>query len=201
MLDQAGRIRANHLLLLFGIVVLAFGHRPILKGFHATGVLPSHTAATVKDAMERLVPGKSFECQHAVGGGWHYMCVGTQRTAGGESTTVRYAVKSGWRQPVVKTAVLPDPKPAPTDSVTSSPSKKSPAVNAEALKPDRRLNLNTAGEDRIRALPGMDPLVARQIVLVRTLKPFTTVDDLLKVDGVDRAMLEAIRPHVRVAKW
>jgi DNA uptake protein ComE-like DNA-binding protein len=201
MLDQAGRIKGNVLLLLFGIVVLTFGHRPILNALHTTGALPSHTAITVKVAMEGLVPGMSFECRPAVGGGWHYMCVGTQRTASGESTSVRYAVKSGWRQPVVKTAVLADPKPAPTYTVTSSPSTKPPAVNAEAPKPDGRLNLNTAGEDRIRALPGMNPDVARQIVLVRTLKPFATVEDLLKVDGVDRAMLEAIRPHVRVAKW
>jgi hypothetical protein len=216
MHDQAGRITGNHLLLIFGIVLLTVGAGPLLKLLHATGALPSYTAADVAATMDRQLPGRSFRCHYATGGGWNFVCFGTETTAEGESIQVKYAVKSGWRNPVVTSKLLEDAQPRPlARSVPPSrpappskpappsrptPSYKRPVASQRAPQPpphpDARLNLNRAGEAQLRAVPGMDPDVARRIVLMRKHRLFTTVDDLWRVEGVDRAMLEGIRPYV-----
>jgi competence protein ComEA len=61
------------------------------------------------------------------------------------------------------------------------------------------LDLNTATEDELLALPGVGPVLAAAIVRHREeAGPFTSVDGLLDVSGIGPARLESLRELVRV---
>ena len=61
------------------------------------------------------------------------------------------------------------------------------------------LDLNTATQDGLDALPGVGPVLAGRIVAWRTAHGrFTTVDELGEVPGIGPKALERLRPLVRV---
>lgn len=64
---------------------------------------------------------------------------------------------------------------------------------------DTRVNINTAGEAELDALPGIGPAIAARIVGWRESQgAFASVDDLLLVSGIGDKLLEQLRPLVRV---
>lgn len=66
--------------------------------------------------------------------------------------------------------------------------------------PERVLvNVNTADVDELQTLSGIGPTLAQAIVDEREANgPFETVDDLLRVDGIGKGKLEALREEVCV---
>jgi competence protein ComEA len=76
------------------------------------------------------------------------------------------------------------------------PVAPSPTGSAPAPGP---IDLNTASEQELLALPGVGPVLAAAIVRHREeAGPFTTVDGLLDVSGIGPARLESLRELVRV---
>jgi competence protein ComEA len=61
------------------------------------------------------------------------------------------------------------------------------------------VNLNTAGPGLLVLLPGVGGAKAAQIVAYRTRHPFRTVDELVRIKGIGRRMVRALRPHLAVA--
>ncbi len=62
------------------------------------------------------------------------------------------------------------------------------------------LNVNTATQRELEALPGIGPTIAQEIIKYReTVGPFQSVDELLKVRGIGPARLAAIRDLVTVS--
>jgi beta-lactamase superfamily II metal-dependent hydrolase len=70
-----------------------------------------------------------------------------------------------------------------------------PRRDAEVLPAGRRINVNTATQAELEALPGVGPVLARRIIEAR---PYRSVDDLGRVKGIARKRLEEIRPLVTV---
>lgn len=64
------------------------------------------------------------------------------------------------------------------------------------LFPRGPVNVNTATLEQLADLPDVDKKIAADIVAKR---PFSKVDDLLKVKGIGEKRLEKIRPNVVVA--
>lgn len=109
---------------------------------------------------------------------------------------------------------LPAPEPsapaqaapvAPNESAPTEPAAaESDAPNeapkqAPAVLPDGRIVLNLAGEAELVKLPGVGAKRAQAILEVRRrLGRFRRVEDLLRVKGIGRKMLERIRPLVVV---
>ena len=61
------------------------------------------------------------------------------------------------------------------------------------------ININTASETDLEALPGVGPVTAAAIIDYRTQNgPFSTVDDLIDVSGIGPSTLEQIRPFATV---
>lgn len=61
------------------------------------------------------------------------------------------------------------------------------------------VNLNTAGQTELEALPEVGPVTALAIMSWRDEHGgFTAVDELLEVDGIGDATLEQLAPHVTV---
>lgn len=61
------------------------------------------------------------------------------------------------------------------------------------------VNLNTAGPTELEALPEVGPVTAQSIIAWRDAHGgFTSIDELLEVDGIGPKTLEQITPHVTV---
>jgi competence protein ComEA len=72
----------------------------------------------------------------------------------------------------------------------------SPAYGFEARD---QLNINTATVDELGEVPGMGTELAKSIVAYRKEHgPFASVDDLLKVKGMDKEKFEAVRMYLTV---
>ncbi len=57
------------------------------------------------------------------------------------------------------------------------------------------MNLNTASDQELRSLPGVGPKIAKRIVADR---PFRSVEDLIRVDGIGAEKMSDIRSLVTV---
>jgi competence protein ComEA len=65
--------------------------------------------------------------------------------------------------------------------------------------PGPLVNLNTAGQVELESLPQVGPVTAQSIIAWRDAHGgFTSVDELLEVDGIGQKTLEQITPHVTV---
>lgn len=97
-----------------------------------------------------------------------------------------------------------------TSAATNMTSKKS-AQNAQAKdtantksswgdfgNADRKVNLNTATQAELIALPGIGPSTANRILALRRVRAFTKVEDLLQVRGIGESKLNKLRPYVTV---
>jgi competence protein ComEA len=58
------------------------------------------------------------------------------------------------------------------------------------------VNLNTATPEELDALPGIGPVTVQLIVAGRAEQPFTTLDEMVERDVIDRGQLEDIRDLV-----
>jgi competence protein ComEA len=60
------------------------------------------------------------------------------------------------------------------------------------------VNLNTATEQELVALPGIGPAKAKAIVEYRSTQPFAKVEDLMNVRGIGQHTLDSLRGKVTV---
>lgn len=70
----------------------------------------------------------------------------------------------------------------------------------EALTPseeteENRVNINTASASELDALPGIGPVLAQRII---DRRPFTSVEELLEVNGIGQATLDGLREFITV---
>lgn len=85
-------------------------------------------------------------------------------------------------RPAAKAASIPEPASGVRTSVR------------KAAAGDPPINLNTASADDLERLPGIGRVLAQKIVEQRTEKPFTSVQDLLKIKGIKANTLEKLKP-------
>ena len=66
---------------------------------------------------------------------------------------------------------------------------------------DVLVDINTATEEQLQALPGIGPVLARRILEYRQEKgPFTAAEELLEVDGIGQATLDKLREHITLGQ-
>jgi competence protein ComEA len=64
-----------------------------------------------------------------------------------------------------------------------------------ALAPGRKININSASVEELQELPGIGPVRSEAIVKGR---PFDTIEDVMKVDGIKEGVFGWIKDHITV---
>ncbi len=104
---------------------------------------------------------------------------------------------SGTARPLSTSGAAPGALSGPPTRQASPPGL-APASGAVGC-PDGAVSLNDATAGELECLKGVGPALAARIVAYRTLHGrFAAVDDLDRVPGVGTALLERLRPYVRV---
>jgi hypothetical protein len=69
-------------------------------------------------------------------------------------------------------------------------------VDALSHLRENPIDLNTASVDALCLLPGVDAILARRIVDARAISHFSSLNDLLRVDGIDDTILATLEPFI-----
>ena len=68
-----------------------------------------------------------------------------------------------------------------------------PPSESDNLDQVKRITVNVASEQELKRLPGIGRAIARRLIEAR---PFSAIDDLLKVKGISEKKLREIRPFI-----
>jgi competence protein ComEA len=114
------------------------------------------------------------------------------------ASTAPVAVASPSIAPPAATAVSPPATASPSDhAATAAPSGTAAAGVTPAITPDGKIILNLANEVELRKLPGIGRSRAQSILEQRErMGRFRRLEDLLRVKGIGRRRLEALRSKV-----
>jgi competence protein ComEA len=100
-----------------------------------------------------------------------------------------------------------DPPPPPRvvrgarpEEPVAAPPPPPPQRSGRKVTPSQPVDVNRAGLEELKTLPGIGPTLAARILEVRQQKPFASVEDLRKVRGIGPKILEGLRPFVRIGK-
>ncbi|PJM73136.1 competence protein ComEA [Bifidobacterium primatium] len=118
------------------------------------------------------------------------------------STASPKSSASSQTSPPSASTVQPQPqKASPTPTASPSPSSSVPSTSpgTAASNASGLIDLNTATAEQLDTINGIGPVTARRILEHRARNGrFTSVDELLDVQGIGAKTLEKIRPYVTV---
>jgi competence protein ComEA len=81
-------------------------------------------------------------------------------------------------------------------ALSTDPPSSSTATTGTPAGAGAAVNINSAGPETLDLLPGVGPVTAQKIVSWRTAHgSFTTIDELLEVDGIGPKTLAELAPH------
>ena len=99
--------------------------------------------------------------------------------------------------PPVTTSASPETTAPPSKSTSSSGKKEE--NKSQKAKVTFPVNINTASQRELDALPGIGEVLAQRILDYRKANgAFSSVDELVKVKGIGEKTLEKLRPYATV---
>jgi DNA uptake protein ComE-like DNA-binding protein len=91
--------------------------------------------------------------------------------------------------------ILKTPRDFPGVATAKSADDQDTTKSISKHAKEALINPNTATEEELRSLPGVGPVIAARIVAGR---PYRSIEDLMKVDGIGADKLADLRPRARV---
>ena len=61
-----------------------------------------------------------------------------------------------------------------------------------------QVNINTATEQQLEALPGIGPAIAKRIVTFRTDHPFKNIEEIMDVKGIGSKLFDKIKALITI---
>jgi helix-hairpin-helix protein len=179
-------------LALVGILLFFFlGWGPIVQALYARGLWPRPSVEDVQDALRRTSPRDSVACFPA-SDRFEFVCDVIHRSHG-YAFRHKYGIVGGPFGPIGALTQLP------ADAFVTSAEGQA-RLDREWAREQQHLallDLNAASLGQLQTLPGVDQALAVRIVKARARTRFSRVEDLLRIDGVDAATVERLRPLVR----
>ncbi|MGQ4619826.1 helix-hairpin-helix domain-containing protein [Nocardia sp. R7R-8] len=168
--------------------------RRVDPGAPSTELVVSVVGLVQRTGLVRLPEGSRVADALAAAGG---------PSEGADTTGLNLAQRLSDGDQVLVGPVVPNPGAPQQGSGTigagGRPSSGSAAAPSRPAGAAGRIDLNTASEAELDALPGVGPVTARAIVSWRTTNGrFTSVEQLGEVDGIGPARLARLRDLVRV---
>ncbi len=149
---------------------------------HKPGLVTLSSGARIADALSAA--GGALDGADLIGLNM------ARRLADGEQIIVGIAAPPG-EPTTMGSSVAAEP--------TTSASAGGPEPNGSESASDDPVDLNTATEEQLDALPGVGPVTAAAIIAWRDANgSFASVDQLADVDGIGPARLEKLRAQVHV---
>ena len=104
------------------------------------------------------------------------------------------------RAPALADVPAAEPAHASPPRTGSAPAARAPAPPVKRGELTVPVDINRAGEEELRALPGIGGVLAARIVEARERDgPFASLDDLRRVRGFGRAKLERLASAIAIA--
>ena len=113
---------------------------------------------------------------------------------------------------VVEQHILPNDRETSSLQDSVSKNKRASNTNNELSKMERAyektdnekqklafpININTANEKELDALPGIGPAIARRIVEYRSSQPFMKIEDIMQVKGIGEKKFAKIKELISI---
>ena len=113
---------------------------------------------------------------------------------------------------VVEQQIFPNERESSSLQESVSKNKRASNTNNEHSKMERAyektdnekqklafpININTANEKELDALPGIGPAIAGRIVEYRSSQPFTKIEDIMQVKGIGEKKFAKIKEMITV---
>ncbi len=174
-------------------VVAPPGALPADPGGSTTELVVSVVGLVHRTGLVRLPVGSRVADALAAAGG---------PSDGADTSGLNLAQRLSDGDQVLVGPVAANPGPQPGSTTISGGGRPSSGSAATPGRPSTRagkVDLNTASESELDALPGVGPVTARAIVAWRTANGrFTSVEQLGEVDGIGPARLARLRDLVTV---
>jgi DNA uptake protein ComE-like DNA-binding protein len=196
MRRENGWLSLRTIVVALGVLMFVVGASPVFEFLYWIGLYPQVQASEVEARLKRHSPNDTVTC-HEGTGGWDFICEQVHRRNTGATSRHKYGIMGSWMSPVASIDTLPVDQPTPADR-NAFRRTHAEAAAQERTRLTATLDLNRARVDQLTELPGIDEATARRITIAVIRKRFTTVDDLLAVEGMTQEKVDRIRTLVRV---
>jgi hypothetical protein len=199
----------------FGVIAVALwflmGYVPIIEGLHHHGLWPRTAPSRVAELFG--AGRKDLQNVHCEGGtaGWDYICYGDvtpcpRGTPGwghncyGDQPLAEMTTSVTRKKFGVIGNPFADPRGGmelPSDQPTPPRDLVLKIWEDEYKRRKTLFNINGVSYKEMALRLGIDEKLAMRVAEAAQFEPFTTADDLLKFEGIDRSHVERWRPLIR----
>jgi DNA uptake protein ComE-like DNA-binding protein len=172
----------------FLLFLMFVGPFRILALLDGLGLYPSVSQEQVVAELERLRGASPVTCREAKPD-WDYVCEYSKASRGNPATRHREGIRTSsyWNRAIQTVVALP------VDGPVLNETQAKQWQLAEQQRALRGVNIRTASIEQLRTIPRVDQYRAQEIHAAVRFGLVKQFDDLLKIQGIDRATLNAMR--------